>query len=74
MLSMLLYVIIIENSYNNNYYYYNVQNKVSLTKGSVAHVPKARCSVAQQAKQKEKKEKEKKRKERCGSHERHKTK
>ena len=33
---MLLYVIIIENSYNNN-----VQNKASLTKGSVAQVPKA---------------------------------
>ena len=33
MLSMLLYVIIIENSYNNNN---NVQNKVSLSKGSVA--------------------------------------
>ena len=40
MLSMLLYVIIIENSYNNNNYY-NVQNKVSLTKGSMVHVPKA---------------------------------
>ena len=39
MLSMLLYVIIIENSYNNNNN--NVQDKVSLTKGSVAHVPKA---------------------------------
>ena len=38
MLSMLLYVIIIENSYNNNN---NAQDKVSLTKGSVAHVPKA---------------------------------
>ena len=33
MLSMLLYVIIIENSYNNNN---NIQNKVSLSKGSVA--------------------------------------
>ena len=52
--------------------YCTVQKKASLTK--VAHVPKASCSVAQQAKQKEKKEKEKKRKERCGSHERHKTK
>ena len=40
MLSMLLYVIIIENSYNNNNNN-NVQDKVSLTKGSVAHVPKA---------------------------------
>ena len=40
MLSMLLYVIIIENSCNNNNNN-NVQNKVSLTKGSVAHVPKA---------------------------------
>ena len=39
MLSMLLYVIIIENSYNNNNN--NVQDKVSLTKGSVAHAPKA---------------------------------
>ena len=39
MLSMLLYVIIIENSYNNNNN--NAQDKVSLTKGSVAHVPKA---------------------------------
>ena len=33
MLTMLLYVIIIENSYYNNN---NVQNKASLTKGSVA--------------------------------------
>ena len=41
MLSMLLYVIIIENSCNNNNNNNNVQNKVSLTKGSVAHVPKA---------------------------------
>ena len=41
MLSMLLYVIIIENSYNNNNNNNNVQNKVSLTKGSVTHVPKA---------------------------------
>ena len=40
MLSMLLYVIIIENSYNNNNNN-NVQDKVSLTKGSVAHIPKA---------------------------------
>ena len=40
MLSMLLYVIIIENSCNNNNNN-NVQNKVSLTKGSVAHVPEA---------------------------------
>ena len=39
MLSMLLYVIIIENSYNNNNN--NVQNKDSLSKGSMAHVPKA---------------------------------
>ena len=40
MLNMLLYVIIIiKNSYNNNNY--NVQNKVSLIKSSVAHVPKA---------------------------------
>ena len=37
MLSMLLYVIIIENSYNNNN---NVQNKVSLSKGSVAQCTK----------------------------------
>ena len=40
MLSMLLYVIIIENSYNNNNNN-NVQNKDSLSKGSMAHVPKA---------------------------------
>ena len=38
MLSMLLYVIIIENSYNNNNN--NVQNKVSLSKGSVAQCTK----------------------------------
>ena len=37
---MLFYIIIIiENSYNNNNN--NVQNKASLTKGLVAHVPKA---------------------------------
>ena len=38
MLSMLLYVIIIENSYNNNNN--NIQNKVSLSKGSVAQCTK----------------------------------
>ena len=41
MLSMLLYVIIIENSCNNNNNNNNVQSKVSLTKGSMAHIPKA---------------------------------
>ena len=42
MLSMLLYVIIIENSYNNNNNNNNnnVQNKVSLSKGSVAQCTK----------------------------------
>ena len=52
MLSMLLYVIIIENSYNNNNNNNNnnVQNKVPLSKGSVA-----------QCTQKEKEKKKKKR-------------
>ena len=55
---MLFYVIIIENSFNNNN---NIQNKASLTKGSVAHVPVVRWLNVQQQQQQQQQQQKRRR-------------